>query len=87
MFTAFCFVISPMTLARRVFKTKDAHSVYGLLLLLHLLACSGALNLSLTNAKQETVFSIVGAASADQFEPQLRRIVQLVPIPASAFCG
>jgi hypothetical protein len=72
-----------MTLARRVFETVDKDLFPKLIDLLRALCRSGAANLSLVNAKQETLASILGAASVEQLDAQLTCIAELARIPLS----
>ncbi len=79
-------VVSAMTLARRVFTIEDKHVFPKLINLLRALYRSGAANLSLANAKRETMASILGAASVEQLDAQLTSIAELAetrPLPLS----
>jgi hypothetical protein len=81
-----CFAVSPMSLARRMLRTVNRRSASELIDLLRAVSRSGAADMSLANGKQETVWSILGAPSAEQLEVQLSRIAELAqtqPLPLS----
>jgi hypothetical protein len=66
-----------MCLARRVLKTVDKRVLIDLINLLRTLSRSGTADVTLVSTKQETVCSILGAASAEQLGAHLKRIAVL----------